>query len=116
MSLDATAAFAACYGDYFGPQTVTGMALIAHARNAGLYVPVRGQEPELATDAPAWIVTFGGRLELPRGMGWTDDPVCVVVDGQPYFYIVGARGKGDTMTSPRPYLDPPKFALPSLAP
>ena len=111
---DAAAAMQDCYVDYFGVATISGMGLVPHARDIGKYIPVRGQEPELATDDPAWAITFAGKVTLPRGLGWTVDPACVVVDGERYFYIVGERGNGSVSKTPRPFANPPTMALPAL--
>ncbi len=80
-------------------------------------VPITGREPELATDAPAWIVQFEGELRLDPFLVWID-PTCVVVDDKRLYVGTGPvrdLSSGVTMTPP-PISEGPDRALPPLQP
>lgn len=94
---------------------IIGMGLVAHARDVPEYVPLWGVEPELQTDAPAWVVAFDGRVTLPRGY-WADDPVCVVIDGTATTYMPGLSGLGTKVVPPLEAPRSPTMALPPPLP
>lgn len=94
---------------------ISGMAKVAHARDLPRYVRLTGREPEIQTDAPAWVVAYSGRMTLPRALGWAEDPICVVIDGERTVFLTGRHGRGDVESEPLPVPGPP-FSLPPLAP
>lgn len=97
---------------------VSGMGRIHHARDAVLYVPLTGRGPEIASAAPAWIITFRGMLPMPKsGEEWVD-ATCIVVGGTGGFYATGPvqiLSSGATVT-PLPAGEAPSLALPPLLP
>ncbi|HWP62151.1 MAG TPA: hypothetical protein VNO86_01625 [Candidatus Binatia bacterium] len=111
-SPEAQAAIELCGLD---PTFVSGMAKVPKARDLPKYVRLTGKEPEIQVDEPAWVITYSGRVILPRALGWADDPICVVVDGVRTVFLSGRHGRGDLESAPLPIPDPP-FALPTLAP
>lgn len=101
-----------------GPDLVSGMGRIDHARDAARYAPLTGLEPEIKTDAPAWIVTFKGDVPMPMtGEIWVD-PTCIVVDGDGGFYATGPVKilSSKATVTPRPAKQQPDLALPPLLP
>lgn len=93
----------------------SGMAKVSKARDLPKYVRLTGKEPEIQVDEPAWVVTYAGRVILPRALGWADDPICVVIDGARTVFLSGRHGRGDLESAPLPVPELP-LALPTLAP
>jgi hypothetical protein len=114
-SADAKSVFAKCNVDYYGLDNVAGMGKVADAHDVARYVPLQAAEPELQTTDAAWVVAFRGKFDLPRGLGWTIDPVCVVVNGEPILYLPNGAGHGEATPKPRE-VPKPDLALPPLAP
>lgn len=104
--------------DNIGTDRVAGMGKIDHARDAVHYAWLTGLEPEIQTDAPAWVVAFKGEVPMPMsGEVWVD-PTCIVVDGDGGFYATGPvriLASGVTVTPPPARVKPDR-ALPPLLP
>jgi hypothetical protein len=101
-----------------GPDLVSGMGRIDHAREVVRYAPLTGLEPEIKTDAPAWIVTFKGEVPMPMtGEIWID-PTCIVVGGDGGFYATGPVQilSSKVTVTPVPAKQQPDLALPPLLP
>ena len=96
---------------------VAGMGQIPHARDATHYAGLVGVEPQIQTDAPAWIVQLRGPIDFRIANQTWIDPVCIVVNGAQLFYAVGpTRSDIDgTISTPLPAA-PPDRSLPPLAP
>ena len=95
---------------------VAGMGLVPHAKDVPKYIRAFGTEPELQSDKPVWVVQFKGRIDMGPG-DWADNPVCVVVTGQPpVWYEPEAYGSAMASIVPDRTGAPPVAALPSLAP
>jgi hypothetical protein len=117
----AAAALAACGVDR-PPRldTVAAMGLVSHAHDVPRYARMFGTEPELQTDAPAWVIQLAGRIDYAGH--WADNPVCVVIGGQHWTFAPEVYGGPDAETgqqvfNPNPSIAPdPPFRLPSLAP
>lgn len=104
--------------DNIGADMVSGMGRIDHARDAVRYASLTGVEPEIQTDAPAWIVTFKGEVPMPMsGETWID-PTCIVVGGDGGFYATGPVKilSSDVTVTPLPGKQKPGLALPPLLP
>jgi hypothetical protein len=101
-----------------GADQVSGMGRIDHARNAIRYVPLTGREPEIQTDAPAWIVTFTGEVPMPKSGEIWIDPTCIVVGGGGGIYATGPVENSSThlTVTPLPAIQQPDLALPPLLP
>ena len=118
-SADAAAAMEACQVGQLIPLTqVVGMARLASARDVPRYVPLTGREPEIQTDAPAWVIQVSGDVSAVRNGEVWKDPTCVVIDDQSGFYATGrvtnvASGK---VSAPGPPAIPPDSKLPPLLP
>ncbi len=112
---EAAAALQSCGVARIGIEHVAQMGLVASARDAVRYVPIRGVEPELQTDAAVWLVVFSGRIDLGRGY-WAEDPVCAVIGGTPTMFEPGPYGRGDTTEVPPTPRTNPTETLPALAP
>lgn len=112
---EAQAVLELCGAAGFDLAGISGMAKVPKARDLPEYVRLTGQEPEIELDEPAWVVTYAGRVILPRALGWADDPICVVIDGVRTVFLSGRHGRGDLESAPLPVPDPP-LALPTLAP
>ena len=94
------------------------MGRIGHARDAVRYVPLTGREPEIASVAPAWIITFEGALPMPKSGDVWMDPICIVVGGTGGYSATGPvriQSSGVTVT-PLPAGEAPSLALPPLLP
>jgi hypothetical protein len=101
-----------------GPDLVSGMGQIHHARDALRYAPLTGLEPEIKTDAPAWIVTFKGEVPMPMtGEIWVD-PTCIVVGGDGGFFATGPVKilSSKVTVTPLPVKQQPDLALPPVLP
>lgn len=104
--------------DTIGANLVSGMGRINHARDAVRYAWLTGVEPEIQTDAPAWIATFKGEVPMPmNGEIWVD-PTCIVVSGDGGFYATGPVKilSSDVTVTPLPAKQKPDLALPPLLP
>jgi hypothetical protein len=102
----------------FGADKVSGMGRIDKARDAVRYATFTGTEPEIRTDAPAWLVAFGGEIPMPMSGEIWIDPTCIVVGGDGGFYATGPvriLSSGVTVT-PLPAGQEPDLALPPLLP
>lgn len=92
------------------------MGLVAHAKDVPRYIRAFGTEPELQSDSPAWVVQFKGRIDMGPG-DWADNPVCLVVSGQPpVWYEPEGYGSATATFTPVTIGNAPVAALPSLAP
>ncbi len=93
--------------------TVAGMAYLDSARDVRKYMLTNGNEPELQTDKPAWIIQFSGAWTFRN---WTAyNPVCVVVDGvRMIFAPYGTAADGPAWSPPADFVWP-TVALPPLA-
>ena len=118
-SSEATDALRICQVlDNIGADKVSGMGEIGHARDAVRYVWLTGAEPEIQSDAPAWIVTFRGEVPMPMSGEIWIDPTCIVVGGDGGLYSTGPvkhPSMGVTST-PLPAKQKPDLALPPLQP
>jgi hypothetical protein len=54
-------------------------------------------------------------MTLPRGLGWADDPTCVVIGGERFVFMTGDHGRGD-VTFGALDVPEPELSLPPLAP
>ncbi len=117
-SADAAEALRICQVvDVHGVEKVTGMGRIDHARDAIRYAPLTGREPELATDEPAWMITFGGELPMPKINQVWIDPTCIVVNDDGGIFATGPRISATGMAIERPAdASRPTLALPPLLP
>lgn len=113
-SQEAAAVMDACWAGWFGVDSISGMGKIDHASDVAHYVPLMG--PELKSADAAWVVTYSGKLDLPRGLGWAVNPVCVFLDGDPILYTPEEYGQGDRSVQPAMPATPPSLMLPPLAP
>lgn len=96
---------------------VAGMALVPSGIVARVYAPLSGNEPELMTTDPVWMIQLRGRLVDPFTDETSIDPVCVVVDGQAGIYSTGDVILADgSVHTPRPVPSPPRVSLPPLSP
>jgi hypothetical protein len=117
-SADAAIAIRLCGVEDRADQVV-GMGRVTPGRSAPNYVPLTGREPEIDTDEPAWVVEFAGELRFftrsNAGVVTATDPVCVVVAGEPYWFLTGPfrTAQGD-MTIPAGPETTPSLALPPL--
>lgn len=112
---EAQAVLELCGAAGFDLAGISGMAKVQRARDLPKYVRLTGKEPEIQVDEPAWVLTYSGRVILPRALGWADDPICVVIDGVRTVFLSGRHGRGDLESAPLPVPDPP-LALPTLTP
>jgi hypothetical protein len=88
-SLDAAEALEICHVlDLHGVEKVSGMGRIEDAQ-AVLYAALTGKEPEIDTDAPAWLITFRGEVPMPTLHEMWIDPTCVVVNHDGGIYATG---------------------------
>jgi hypothetical protein len=102
--------------DLYGVDAVSRMALIPHASDASRYERFTGLEPELHTQAAAWLVEFAGGVFMPiEGATWYDT-VCVDIGGSAGFYGTGATLFKGRLYAPPSVAAEPEFALPTLAP
>lgn len=117
-SPEAAAALRICQVDTIGPDMVSGMGRIPHARDAVRYAPLTGLEPEIQTDAPGWIVTFNGEVPMPKSGEIWIDPTCIVVGGDGGMYATGPVENTSThlAVTPLPAKKQPDLALPPLQP
>lgn len=117
-SANAAQALKLCNAAQFGLDRVAAMGVVPSARQVGSYASLTGAEPELQSDAPAFVIQFRGPIPQVNynGETWVD-PICVVVDGQPGFYATGSRipATGSEIT-PAPVSTKPTLSLPSPAP
>jgi hypothetical protein len=96
------------------------MGLVPRARDVPRYARMFGTEPELQTDAPAWVIQLVGRIDYREY--WANNPVCVVIDGRSWIFAPEAYGgpsaeTGQDAVNPNPSIAPdPPFRLPPLAP
>lgn len=98
-----------------GIEIVSGMGKVIPARDAVKYVALNGA-PEIATDAPAWIITTNGWISLPLVDPMLKDPTCVFVNNRDYWYVTGdARSSDGKIQTPMPLPAPP-YRLPALIP
>jgi hypothetical protein len=98
----------------FGVEDVKGMGRIPRARDAYKYAPLKGTNPDLQNDRPAWIVAFTGMLDLPRGTELARDPLCVLTELEPGPMLLLPWG---TVDSPaRPEDTKQVYRLPALMP
>ena len=114
-SPDAAAALKACGTDRVGIDRVAQIGEIPSARLAPDYVELWGVEPEIQTDAPAWIIVYSGRISLGRGI-WAEDPFCLVINGRATFFAPHEQGRGDRSLTPPTLPTKPTLVLPTPAP
>lgn len=97
------------YMDY-----VAGIGRIDRARDAVKYAPFYGTEPDLRTDAPAWVITTKGEVPL-RGV-LAVEPTCVVVDDEAAWLLTGGANKDGKFQPPLEPQVSPTLRLPPLEP
>ena len=102
------------------PDQVVGMAKVPNASDLPLYVRLTGNEPEIQTDKPAWVVSFGGEVRIPTvsqaGIITATTPTCVIVDGVRSWFLTGPSVDSlGERREPITETDPP-LKLPGLAP
>jgi hypothetical protein len=122
-SSDAAAALEACgfltpggNGIGYSLGIVSGMGLVSPGRNANFYAPI-GNTPEVKTDAPLWVITTSGRVDLVLA-GTLIDGTCIVAPGStnPLWLATGPF-VSDNGVSSTPMPQPPAVRrLPPLAP
>jgi hypothetical protein len=99
---------------------LVGAAEVAHASDLPTYVPLTGQEPEIATESAAWVFAFRGDVPLglltrTRGPLVAHDPTCVVIGADHYWFMTGGATLADgSDTTPLPAS--PAETLPPLEP
>lgn len=114
---EAATAMELCGVAHIGTENIVGMGRIMRAQDAWHYVPLTGREPELQTSSPAWIITFRGEVNMPRGQEVWLEPTCMVIDGQPGFYATGpVILPSGAVATPLPATAAPDRRLPPLAP
>lgn len=95
-----------------GLDRVSGMGKVTPASAAVKYVALEGA-PEIATAAPAWVITTSGWITLPLGRPMKD-PTCVYVNGEAYWYVTGDSIAIDgAVVTPMP-VQTPELRLPPL--
>lgn len=118
-SAEAADAMARCQvGESIPLTMVAAMGRVPSARDVPRYVPLTGKEPEIQTDAPAWVIQLSGDIPMPQSGEVWRDPVCVVVAGGSGYYATGPvtnTATGEVMTPTGPAV-PPDLKLPPLAP
>jgi hypothetical protein len=120
---DAARAFELCsvrgWVEAKGIDVIRGIGRIDHADEAFHYARLTGNEPELQSDKPAWIVQFRGDIRMAMSNIVYVDPVCIVVDGgDGGFFTTGTVrevGSGVVRT-PQPVPMEPDRALPPPQP
>lgn len=115
LSPEEEAVLASCWVADFGIDSISGMGLVPRARDVPRYVPLTGSELVLQTEDPAWVVSYEGVVEFPRGLGWARNPVCVVVHGIPTVFAPEQHGRGEVVVNPEQPSQPPDLRLPPLA-
>ena len=94
---------------------VSGMAKLASAREVPRYGWFGGDEVELMTDVPAWVIQYDGDLSV-RGVIY-HDPTCVVIDGVRYLFLTGGATDPEGKTMARSErAKAPERTLPPLLP
>lgn len=107
-----------CLNEIIAIEQVDRMGLVPSARDLPRYVPLTGREPQIQTDAPAWVIQFKGEIPmLLAGEVWID-PICVVINGERGYFATGPVRNLDTgaLHTPEVPANPPDRALPTLAP
>lgn len=100
----------------FGFKGLKGAGRVTPARSIPDYVPLWGIEPEIQTDAPGWVFWFNGVVNIPIDIV-ERDPVCVVINGEPTWYSVGASYvDGNWVETKPPPNGGPTKTLPELQP
>lgn len=98
-----------------GVALVEGMGKVVPARDAPIYAPLTGLEPEIQTDAPAWVIAIAGVVSLPLA-DTMRNPTCVVVGGQATWFDTDAHSTPEGWVTARPLALPPIYRLPPLVP
>lgn len=98
------------------PAFVGGMAEIPRASEATKWVTLYGTERELRSDAPAWLISVAGEINL-RGQVFIE-PTCFVLNHEAAWISSGAKrsASGDVVYSKLVPRDPPTMRLPPLEP
>jgi hypothetical protein len=107
-------------GKGLGTSIVSGAGVVAHARDMVRYAAV-GPQPEIQTDAPAWVITTKGWFaptlsDTANGIE-SLDPTCYAV-GDPAnvnWVSTGGVRQGTVVETPLPF-PPPVARLPQLLP
>jgi len=96
---------------------VAGMGKAPSGYAARDYAALSGNEPELMTEDPVWMIQLGGELPDPFTGEVSIDPLCISIGGDGLIYSVGEIILSDgTVYTPQPVPAPPRYSLPSLAP
>lgn len=99
-----------------GFKGIKGAGRVTPGRDLPRYVPLWGTEPEIQTDGAAWVFWFQGVVEIPLDVV-ERDPICVVIDGYPTWYSVGASYQdGDWVDAKPPPVGGPTKTLPAVQP
>lgn len=115
-SPDAASVLLACGATNAKPQLLAAigtMGQVPHAKDVPKYTFLWGQEPELATDEPAWVIQFVGKVDLEEY--WAVNPVCVSVGGKARIFAPEQYGVGDKVENP-PMPNTPILSLPTPLP
>jgi hypothetical protein len=102
---------------------VVGMARVPHGSDVPRYAAVTGNEPEIETADPVWVVRYSGVIRVPvRGQAGSvalvdaRDPTCIVVGGVSTWLLTGGATSPDgTVSTPLP-APQSLLPLPTLAP
>jgi hypothetical protein len=94
---------------------ISGAGRVTPARDLPEFVPLVGTEPEIQTDDPAWVFSFVGVVTIPIDIV-ERDPICVVINGHPIWFSVGASYIDGEWVEAKPPLVRPTKALPALQP
>jgi hypothetical protein len=98
-----------------GVGIVEGMGEVVPAHDVSLYVPLTGREPEVRTDAPAWVIATRGVVTIPFG-DTMRNPTCVVVEGRATWFVTDASSLDGDWVTAAPLPLPPTYRLPPLGP
>lgn len=88
---------------------IVGIAVVAHASLLPHYVPLTGDEPEVKSEEPAFVVLYTGTIRLPlRGEASYADATgatCIYLEGHPMWFGTGPwlnslGNKGDPLPAP----------------
>jgi hypothetical protein len=90
------------------------MGHVPHTRDVPRYARMFGTEPELDSDAPAWVIQLAGRVDF--GDNWADNPVCMVVDGHSTIFTPETYGGVEGFKPNESIAPAPNFSLPPLDP
>ena len=100
----------------FGFKGIKGAGKVTPGRDLPKYVPLWGTESEIQTDGAAWVFWFQGVVDIPFDVV-ERDPICVVINGYPTWYSVGASYQdGNWVEAKPPPGGGPTMTLPAVQP